>query len=68
VIGLEGVGTIMGEGLIEAKLQVEVDIVEASYRVAPEAFFLKITSGPIGGDGDVPKCDQDEDADDGGPA
>ena len=56
------------EGLIETKLQVEVDIVEASYRVAPEALFLKIARGPIGGDGDVPKRDEDEHADHGGPA
>lgn len=63
VIRLERVGTVAGEDLIKAKLQVEVDIVKASYRVAPEALFLKITSRPIGGDGDVPKCDQDEDAD-----
>src|SRR5580692_5254717 len=63
MIRLEGVGTVTGEDLVEAKLQVEVDIVNASYRVTPEALFLKIASRPIGGDGDVPERDQDEDAD-----
>jgi hypothetical protein len=68
MIRLEGVGTVTGEDLVEAKLQVEVDIVNASYRVTPEALFLKIASRPIGGDGDVPERDQDEDADDRRPA